>query len=89
MKTTASPTAIPRHRPGSFGLARSIPDATRGPMTEPSNARRYEEAERLPRCCQTWIVEQTRRRGRRDGAEAGQRDGPAPRPGRELSALRA
>jgi len=34
-------------------------------MTKPSNARGNMEAERLPRCCQAWIVEQTRPRGRR------------------------
>lgn len=34
-------------------------------MTEPTCARRDEEAEWLPRCCQAWIVEQTRADSRR------------------------
>jgi hypothetical protein len=46
-------------------------------MAEPSNARGDLEAEWLPRCCQAWIVEQTRPRGRRERTERGQRDVPA------------
>jgi hypothetical protein len=46
-------------------------------MTEPSNARRDLDAEWLPRCCQAWIVEQTRPRGRRQRTERDQRDAPA------------
>jgi hypothetical protein len=46
-------------------------------MTEPNNPRRDEDTGRLPRCCQTWIVEQTRPRAGRHRTELPWHSGPA------------